>query len=84
MPTNILLSMWAAMALTIYWIEFMRGPDKFPHLNLKPLNCEVCLPVWLFAAFYPITVYFCTISVLIAAAFTCPIITLFVLKLLRK
>lgn len=81
---EILLSIWASAVLTIYWSDFMRGPYKIPMLNFKPLNCETCLPVWLFAAFYVVSIYSCNIVAVIAGAFTAAILTYLALKLIRK
>lgn len=84
MKCQLFISLWASISLTIFWIDFMRGPQRFRLLNFKPINCETCLPVWLFAAFYIVGLYSCNIVAVIAGAFTSAILTYLILKLIRK
>lgn len=81
---GMLISMWAAVAFTIYWLEYFRGPHKFPALDFKPLNCECCLSVWSFVVFAIIELHLPGIIQYIAAAFTCGIVAPTLLKLIRK
>lgn len=85
-------SFFAAIAVTIYWIEFTRlyltiwinGKQPF---NRKPFNCEACLPFWLFAAFLPIAIYTyiaTMILLVLAMACTAGIVAPLILKQIRK
>lgn len=80
----LLISLWASVAFTIYWIDFARIPQRIPLFNHKPFNCEMCLPVWAFAAFYTLAIYRCDVIVFIAAAFTAGIVTPLILKWINK
>jgi hypothetical protein len=37
----------AAVLLSVYWLEMLRGPDLHPLLRRKPFDCAICLPLWL-------------------------------------
>lgn len=76
--------MWASVAFTIYWLDYFRGPAKLPALDFKPLNCEACLPVWMFAAFATVDVLLPGIIGYLAAGLTCGIITPIILKWISK
>lgn len=84
----ILVSMWAAIAFAMYFIEFthlhrvkIRGRQPF---NRKPFSCETCLPFWLVAVFLPIATYGCAWVAAFAAACTAGILTPIILKAIRK
>lgn len=82
---NIFLSAWAAIAFTIYWIDFARIPAKINALNRKPFNCEACLPIWAFAVFLVLAIYVCQyIPATIGAACTAGIITPIIIKKISK
>ena len=81
---EIIISIWASAAMSIYWLDFMRGPVKFKWMDFKPINCESCLPVWLFAVFYFIAIYSWDTVAFIAGAFTAAILTYLALKFIRK
>lgn len=80
----VLIPAWASIATTVYWIEYLRAPFKFKWTNFKPLNCEACLSVWLFAIFVGLSRYYCMVILYIALAFTVGIVTPLIIKLIRK
>lgn len=84
MITDVLLTLWASLALTIYLIEFVRWHRLWPVFDRKPFNCEVCLPVWLFAVLLPTAIYPCPYPLYIAAAATAGIVTPLLIKLIRS
>lgn len=58
----VLACAWAAVAVTVWWLEFTRlhlklRIGRFQPFNRKPFNCAPCLPVWLFAAFLAFAIY---------------------------
>lgn len=81
---NIIIAAWASAAFTIYWLDFFRGPKKFPFLDFKPINCECCLSVWMFALSYIASCYHLQAVAIVAAAFSTGIITPLLLKAIRK
>jgi hypothetical protein len=46
-----LLTITAAIAFTLYWVEFAELYVKF-RLNFRPFNCSVCLAAWVGLALY--------------------------------
>lgn len=84
MLLKILIAFWASIAVTLYWLEYLRGPARFKWFNRKPFNCEACLPVWLFAVFFHLAIYTCNHVAFIACAFTAGIVTPMILKLIRR
>lgn len=85
LTAEFVVAIWAAIAVSIYWIEYVRGPQRISWLNRKPFNCEACLPFWLFAIFYAIAIYgYGAACGLIAAACTAGIITPIIIRLICK
>lgn len=92
MITPFIISLWAAIAFTIYFQEYarlhlkirVRGCQPF---NRKPFNCETCLPFWLTAVFLLFAIYVrASLQAIAALALACTagIITERLISYLRK
>ena len=81
---DLLISLWASIVITIYWIEILRMPEKYQWLNWKPINCEVCLPVWLLITIFPVVLLFRNLVGIVACSLTAGIITGWLLKKMRQ
>jgi hypothetical protein len=87
-----LICIWAAVTAAVYSIEFARlhlriGWAGYHPFNRKPFNCEVCLPWWLFAVFFPVAIYHwigLAAVLFVGGACTAGIIAPIFVKLIRK
>ena len=70
----------ASVTFTLYFVTFARLHIKFK-LNFKPLNCEVCLPVYV-----ALVLLFCpeSISEIVIVLFGSGILTALIARLIQK
>lgn len=70
-----------AILFSVYWFIFLQVPRRYPYINFKPFNCEICLPVWVAGLAYLIPDNIIAIAVNMLGA---GVLTAIIIRLMNK